>query len=130
MSQLSIISRRGIVDLGLERATVWLSVALLVACTAAPPLKHDSLAFLESGHVSRDDVRAHLGDPATTFERGHVLAYRLRHAGDGYDVVVPKNNSNGLGWEGVEYDLVLAFDDEGILREHSLVSIRGTPAAK
>jgi hypothetical protein len=109
---------------------VWLLVALLAACASAPPLKHDSLAFLESGHVSWDDVHAHLGATATTFERGHVLAYRLRRTGDGYDVVAPKNNNNGLGWEGVDYDLVLAFDDDGILQEHSLVAIRGTPAAK
>lgn len=130
MSQLSIISRWGMVDLEFERATVWLPVALLVACASAPPLKHDSLAFLESGHVTERDIRAHLGASATTFERGHVLAYRLRRTGDGYDVLAPKNNSNGLGWEGVDYDLVLAFDNDGILREHSLVAIRGTPAAK
>lgn len=130
MSQLSITSRWEMVGLGFVRATAWLSFALLAACASAPPVKHDSLAFLESGHVSRDDVRAHLGASATAFEHGQVLAYRLRRTGDGYDVVVPKNNSNGLGWEGVDYDLVLAFDNNGILQEHSLVAIRGTPGTK
>jgi hypothetical protein len=119
-----------LVELWLECAIAWLGVGLLASCASAPLVKHHSLAFLASGHVTEDDVRAQLGSSAATFERGHVLAYRLRRTSDGYDVVVPTYDSKGLGWEGVDYDLVLAFDDDGILREHSLISIHGASAAK
>jgi hypothetical protein len=124
-----------LVELRLECAFAWLGVGLLASCASAPPPKHDSLAFLASGHATLDDVQAHLGSHAVTFEHGHVLAYRLRRTSDGYDVVARTYDINGdvvwgVDWEGVDYDLVLAFDDDGILREHSLIAIHGASAAK
>jgi hypothetical protein len=126
MTAGSTLSRQRVAEIGFG-AFAWFGVALLAGCASSPALKHDSLSFLESGHVTQDEVRAHLGDSVVTFEHGHVFAYRLRRIPDGYEVVA---RTSKPGWEGVDYDLVLAFDDGGVLRDHSLVAIHAAPTAK
>ena len=89
----------------------------------APPDK-DLLAFIADKHVTKDEVVAHLGKPHASFEHDSVIAYRLGQSGGGYYVVSAPPKPTGLGWLGVDYDLVLHFDDQGILQEHSLIAIR------
>jgi hypothetical protein len=80
------------------------------------------LGFLDHAPVTRADVVKVLGPPSAVFEQDNVLTYRLRENKTGYSLVPP----NG-GWEGVNYDLVLAFGVDGELRQHSLVVIRAPP---
>jgi hypothetical protein len=96
---------------------VWLS---LVAC-ATPPVGHkDLLDFLDDGVTQREDVHLHLGEPSARYEGSRIYAYRLAKDEAGY-VIVGRRDSN---WYGVQYNLMLVFDREGLLRRHSLVEVR------
>jgi hypothetical protein len=97
------------------------SLTLVAACASTPPVSSDPnlLGFLDHPPVTRADVVKVLGPPSAVFERDSVLTYRLRADKRGYSTA-PANGS----WEGVNYDLVLAFGSDGELREHSLVAIR------
>jgi hypothetical protein len=85
--------------------------------------------FLDANRVTREDVYAQLGAPHATFEGEHVITYRLGQSKEDYFVVRQEKHKEDVNWEGVSDDLVLAFDDEGVLRQHSLVPIRA-PAGK
>jgi len=101
-----------------------ISIALLAGCATLPPPVH--LAFLDHPPVTREQTLAQLGPAGSTFEADGVLTYRLgKNKTDYY--LVPKKNS---GWEGVDYDLVLAFDDTGFLSQYRLVLIRGSSHAQ
>ena len=78
--------------------------------------------------MTRADVDAQLGPATASYGHDRILAYRLHTSAAGYEVVRPPRAMSGLGWEGVDYDLVLAFDPEGVLLEHKLISVR--PGAK
>jgi len=100
-----------------------IGIASLAGCASLPPPVH--LEFLEHPPVSRDQTLAQLGPASSTFETDGVLTYRLgKNKADYY--LVPKRQP---GWEGVNYDLVLAFDETGILNQHRLVFIRGSDHA-
>jgi hypothetical protein len=82
------------------------------------------LTFLADGQVTRGEIVARLGQPHATFEDDHVIAYRLGHNSAGYYVVSAPRKSSRLDWAGVDYNLMLRFDDLGILQEHNLIGIR------
>jgi hypothetical protein len=82
------------------------------------------LTFLADEHVTRSEVTARLGQPHATFENGLVIAYRLCHDSEGYYVAPEPRKTTELEWQGIAYDLMLRFDDQGNLREHSLIGIR------
>jgi hypothetical protein len=120
--------------LGRRRAAgmLWLLV-LLGGCATSPPApapKEDLLAFLEQAHVTRDEVNARLGPPSAVFEHDHVVTYRLAHSNAGYVVVARNRDKSELSWQGVDYDLVLAFEADGTLREHRLIAVRAAPPAR
>jgi len=113
-----------------------LVVALLcmlsaLSASASPPSTQaqarpdkDLLAFIADKHVTRDEVVAHLGQPHASFENDSVIAYRLGQSDGGYYVVSAPQKKTELDWQGVDYDLMLHFDDQGILQEHNLIAIR------
>lgn len=92
---------------------------MLVACATAPIGRKDLLDFLNDGVTLRDDVRLNLGEPSAEYEGSRVLAYRLRKTDTGY-VLVGRRDA----WYGVQYNLMLVFDGDGVLRRHSMVEIR------
>ena len=85
------------------------------------------LAFLDGVHVTRADVASHLGPASATFERDGVVTYRLSQTRGGYMVAPPPAVGTELDWRGIDYDLVLAFDDAGVLAAHNLVAIHTAP---
>ena len=96
------------------------AAAMLVACADMPPVgRKDLLDFLQDGVTRREDVRMQLGEPSSQYEGERILAFRLATDRAGYVLVRPGNT-----WSGVGYNLMLAFDSEGVLRRHSLVEIR------
>jgi hypothetical protein len=92
----------------------------LGGCATSP--RAVSLDFLENQPVTRTQVVDQLGPPNSSFEADFVLTYWLRQSKADY-FVMPRTTHN-LGWDGINYDLVLAFDDTGILQQHRLVLIR------
>lgn len=92
---------------------------ILVACATVPAGRKDLLDFLNAGVTLRDDVRLNLGEPSAEYEGSRVLAYRLRQTDTGY-VLVGRRDT----WYGVQYNLMLVFDGDGVLRRHSMVEVR------
>ena len=110
---------------------VWPGLVLLLLYAGAsapstPTAKPDLLQFLEQPGVTRQQVIARLGPPSGMFLRDNVATYRLAHNAAGYLVVAPQSGRRELTWEGVDYDLVLAFNSDETLREHRLVPIHAS----
>jgi hypothetical protein len=93
----------------------------LAGCTSTPPSRSVDLKFLEHAPVTREQVAGQLGPASDSFEADRVLTYRLRQSNADYYIVALTKNQ---GWEGVNYDLVLAFDESGVLSQHRMVPIR------
>ncbi|HSM28212.1 MAG TPA: hypothetical protein VK855_08940 [Thioalkalivibrio sp.] len=91
----------------------------IVACASAPVGRKDLLIFLQDGQTSRQEVYLALGEPSAVFESGRILAYRLGQDEGGYYLL-----QQGPGFQGVNYSLVLVFDDTGQLARHALVEVR------
>jgi hypothetical protein len=108
-------------------AIVICAVALVVGCqstaSVSPNVSADPnlLAFLDRQPVTQADVLSHLGAPSATFEESKVLTYRMAQSGNGFSIV---RQATWNGWKGVSYDLGLAFDDAGTLRQRALIEIR------
>jgi hypothetical protein len=97
-------------------------VLTLAACATTSSGKQDLLAFLEHDPVTKQDALAHLGTASACFEKDRVLSFRLHRDAGGY--LVEPVGTHDTGWEGVNYDLVLVFDTDGVLQRHNLVAIR------
>jgi hypothetical protein len=95
-------------------------VSLLAGC-ASPPQPR-SLAFLEASQVTEGDVVSQLGTASAVFPLDRVKTYRLIQKPNGYVVAYPPKSAP-LGWQGIDYDLVLEFDAAGVLTQHNLVEI-------
>lgn len=91
----------------------------LLACATTPMGREDLLDFLKDGKTRREDVQLQLGEPSAQYEESRILAYRLSKDEAGYVLVGHRDN-----WLGVQYNLMLEFDADGVLRRHSLVAIR------
>jgi hypothetical protein len=109
-------------------AAIYLPLLLAVtACATKPSGNKDLLTFLNHDPVTKQEVLAHLGEASATFENNRVLTYRLRSDKGGFSIQ-PATSRNvayrNAGWDGVNYDLVLVFDENGVLQRHNLVSIR------
>lgn len=97
-------------------------VALLAAlggCATAPIGKRDLLDFLQDGKTTREEVFVHLAEPSATFEGERILTYRLEEDEGGYSLLGARSQN----WSG-KYSLVLVFDENGVLRRHSLVRVQ------
>ena len=79
----------------------------------------DLLAFLAPGTTTRADVILRLGEPSRTYEDDRILTYRVDKDDGGYVVV-----DRARMWTDVRYTLVLLFDGQGVLQNHSLVAAR------
>ncbi|GAB7542856.1 hypothetical protein CS8_025250 [Cupriavidus sp. 8B] len=95
---------------------------LLVACGTPVVGTPQLLSFLQDGSTTREDVYLHLAEPSATFEAGRIHTYLLDEDQAGYILM----HRSGKEWNG-KYSLVLAFDEHGVLRRHSLVRIRSIP---
>jgi hypothetical protein len=98
--------------------TIAATALLLVGCASTPAGTKDLLTFLDRSDVTRDDVYQHLGEPSAVFDASHVVTYRLTQTSAGLSV------AHRADWKGVTHDLVLVFDDKGVLQKHNLVSVR------
>jgi hypothetical protein len=134
----------------MKAGTIVLVVLLMVGCATVPPRgKADLLAFLHDGTTSKEDVLVSLGEPSGVFDSGKILTYRLGKDEGGYVLLAPApaasidipSPSSGQGvpatecsfvWRFVWFNisLVLVFDQEGIVRRHSLVDVMRVPAAR
>ena len=94
-------------------------VTVLAGCGSTPMTRPVKLEFLENAPVTRDYVIAQLGPANASFESERVLSYHLSQNEAGYNLM-----RSAHGWVGVNYDLVLAFDEAGVLQQHRLVLIR------
>ncbi len=103
----------------LHRRRWLLIVGLGIAgCAAAPKGRKDLLDFLADGATRRDEVLARLGPPSARFEDSRVLAYRLASDEGGYRLAASSGS-----WAGTDYNLMLVFDGDGVLKRHALVRI-------
>lgn len=94
-------------------------VVLFAFACASPPLgRADLLDFLQLGTTRRTDVQLRLGEPNASFEGERILAYRLGRDDGGYMLV-----KGGAGWSRVRFNLMLAFDELGVLQRYTLVEI-------
>jgi hypothetical protein len=103
----------------LARSASALVLVLLGACATTPVGQPDLLTFVEDGRTTREQVFLALGEPSATYEDGRILTFRLARDEGGYFLV-----EKAPGFRSVKYSLVLAFDDAGLLRRHSLVAIK------
>ena len=94
----------------------------LSGCATTPTGRVLPLDLLDRGHVSKSEVLNSFGDPDAEYEHGRVLAYRLQAAKNRYSRV--PDAAKRIGWEDIDYDLVLVFDGSDVLERHSLVPIR------
>jgi hypothetical protein len=53
----------------------------------------------------------------------------LSRTDHGFLVAAPMKRNTELDWEGINYDLVLAFDEAGVLSEHRLIAVHEAPAS-
>ena len=109
MSELLICLRKSLV----------IVCSLLAACATEPMGQKDLLDFLTVGVTRREDVHLKLGEPSGQYEGSRILAYRLAKDEAGYILV-----RGDTGWAGVNYNLILVFDADGILTRHSVVEVR------
>jgi hypothetical protein len=86
--------------------------------TPAPRGQASLLDFIKDGSTTKQEIRQRLGEPGASYVQDRVLTYRLSRDAGGYYALANKSD-----WTGVCSNLVLAFNDDGLLRRHSLVQI-------
>lgn len=103
------------------KAVLTIVLGLLVAaCETAPRIgRVDLLDFIQDGRTTREQTYLQLGEPAGSYENGRVLAYRLGKDAGGSFIV-----AKALGFKGATTNLMLVFDERGVLSRHSLVQIK------
>jgi len=86
------------------------------------------LSYLEDGRTTKEDVLLRLGLPSAQFEGERILTYRMMLSKEEGLVVVSREldaRDPWLSqWAKAEYSLVLVFDEQHILRRHSLLRVR------
>jgi len=95
------------------------SCLLVVGCATTDLGRADLLDFLEDGRTTREQVFLTLGEPSATYQGDTILTFRLAQDDGGYFLVAKRP-----GFVGVTYSLVLAFDDDGLLKRHALVTVK------
>ena len=74
------------------------------------------LHFVHDGVATEQELIGRLGQPHARFEGSRILTYLLNDAIGGLNV---KNEP-----EAAQYHLVLVFDRDSLLKQHSLVRVR------
>lgn len=95
-----------------------LILAFLSGCARTSIGNKELLTFLQDGVTTREEIYLRLAEPNAIFEGARIMTYRLDEDESGYVLVKSKDK----GWTG-KYSLVLAIDERGILRRHSLVNV-------
>jgi hypothetical protein len=102
-------------------------IVWLTGCTTTPVKgRADLLAFLVDGTTTRETVLLQLGQPSGRFEHEKILTYRLGYEEKTkhYWLVERENSPTGWPtWLAARFSLVLVFDEQGVLRKHSLVEV-------
>lgn len=99
---------------------------LLAACASDRQLlgKKDLLNFLADGSTSRQTITLKLGEPSTSYESNTIVTYRIGSQKDGsYLILLSRPGSWATSNVEAYYSLVLVFDGNDILIQHSLVRI-------
>ena len=89
--------------------------------------KSELLGFIQDGITTREEVMLKLGIPSAQFEGEIILTYQLRVDKSGNWHLVAPQISKITGfreWREETCSLVLVFDDDGVLRKHSLVEAK------
>lgn len=98
----------------------WVAIAILVmSCASTPQGKKDLLDFLQIGQTTRQDVLDHLGSPSRRYDEALILTYRIVRDRGGL-FTEPYTQL----WNGVHFSLVLAFDENNLLRKYAMVPVR------
>jgi hypothetical protein len=106
-------------------------LTVFAGCTEQPKARLVQLEFLQANKVSRASVDEHLGQPNASFIQDRVVTYRLSWTDQGYLVAPPRiaNPQLPLDWQGITHDLVLAFDEAGMVSEYRLIEIHPPDAS-
>jgi hypothetical protein len=86
-----------------------LCVLFLASCAGKPKPTDDasaiqnSLAFVEDGKTTKEELRRRVGPPSDEFERGRIWTYSRLD---------------------VSYHLVVVFDDQNVATTHRIVKVR------
>lgn len=86
-----------------------LSVLFLASCASTPKPTddtstiHASLAFVEDGKTTKEDLRKRVGPPSEEFDRGRIWTYSRLNA---------------------FYHLVVVFDAQNVVTTHRIVKVR------
>ena len=102
----------------------WIAVllflgALLTGCATIPQGRTDLLSFIEDGKTTREETYLKLGEPTGLYEEGKIMSYRLDKDEGGYFLV-----EKSIGFRGVKTNLIMVFDEQGMLKKHSLVQVK------
>ena len=110
---------------------VWLQACtlscllLIVGCTtyhtksAKPTAGFGIVSFLRPGDTTREELRKEWGPPAEELLGGRIMFYRLAGRGDSLRFVAER----GL-WIDSRYNLVVVFNEGGILQKSAMVKVR------
>jgi hypothetical protein len=96
----------------------------LIACEN-PSGKPLDLKSIRDSETRLEDTLRQLGGPSSTFNKSHILTYRIGVNGTEY--FVEQGSASGMfEYHPVnsEYSLVLEFDDAGVLRRHTFVHLK------
>ncbi len=84
--------------------------------------------YLQDGKTTKEDVLLRLGLPTAQFEGEKILTYRLMLSSNEGLVVVSREidikDPRLSQWARAEYSLILVFNDQHILKKHSLLRVR------
>lgn len=105
-----------------SRCAIVILLPVIIACASYPPGDPQLLDFLQDGITTREDVYMRLAEPSAVWEGGRMMTYQIDRNEKGY---VPMRRREAA-WT-AKYSLVLAFDNQGILRRHSLVKTKDDP---
>jgi hypothetical protein len=104
------------------------SAGLLLALVSSCSVVHDpspeldpelSRCPLVDGKTSKGDVLLHYGLPSSEFEGERILVYRMARVGN--EMVLLSRTSR---WAKEEFNVVLVFNDQHILIQHSILRTR------
>ena len=107
------------------------AAALLLSggCASGPPPEFGALApetaaerlpFLRDGITSKAECLARLGAATAEYDHDRTLIYEIEGYAPGPKTTLDSSRGNNPRWD-CKYDLVLSFDEAGVLRRHTLV---------